>query len=169
VIEAQSRSLLETLAAERAIYETYLRFFRLVDTGQFARVGDECFTRDALIEYSIMPGPVQRFEGRDAFTDFLSAGTADPGQMVAHVAGQHLIEWDGDRPFLTGYATIWHWFRSSAWLGETRPADWTTVGLVEDEYECVDGRWLISRRTVSRVAGMVAVGLPPLLVGFRRG
>jgi hypothetical protein len=32
---------------------------------------------------------------------------------------------------------------------------------VEDEYENLDGQWLISRRTVSPIAGLTAVGEMP--------
>ena len=40
-------------------------------------------------------------------------------------------------------------------------ADWTGVGLVEDDVELEDGRWLISRRHVAPVAGLVAAGTWP--------
>lgn len=46
--------------------------------------------------------------------------------------------------------------------GDLRPADWTTIGLVEDDFGRFEGRWLIARRKVSPIAGLVAAGSPPL-------
>ncbi|MEW9553330.1 nuclear transport factor 2 family protein [Nonomuraea sp. NPDC050783] len=153
-------TLLATLAAEREIHQTFLRFFRLVDTRQYERLGEECFTPDALIEYHV-PAP-QRFNGRDEFTAFMLDGPRRRQQMVAHVLGQTAIEWDAGRPRVSAYATVWHWYRANAAQGDLRPADWTTIGLVEDDFEQYDGRWLIARRNVRPVAGLVAAGSPPL-------
>src|SRR4051812_13790546 len=108
---AQAQSLLETLAVEREVHATYLRFFRLVDSGELDRAAAECFTADAVVEYSILPGPSQHFDDPAAFVGFIGGMPDDDRQMVAHVAGQHLIEWEGEQPKLTGYATVWHWFR----------------------------------------------------------
>lgn len=154
-------SLLETLEAERAIYHTHFRFFRLTDTRRYEQIGRECFTPDAFIEYRIMPGPPQRFHGRDAFTAFMLAGRPHPGSAVAHVGGQSTIEWESGRPRLLAYATVWHWAATHTALGAHRPADWTTIGYIEDDYEQIDGRWLIARRRVSPVAGLVATGVAP--------
>ncbi|MBA2945605.1 nuclear transport factor 2 family protein [Streptomyces himalayensis] len=154
--------LLATIAAEREIYRTFYKFFRLVDTNQYEQLV-ECFTKDALIAYDVMPGPTQRFHGRDEFTAFMSAGR--PGKRertVAHVLGQTLIEWTDGRPHLQAYATVWHWSATRTVAGRHRPADWTVVGLVEDDFEQEDGRWLISRRYVAPVAGLVAAGNAPM-------
>ncbi|MEV4364137.1 nuclear transport factor 2 family protein [Nonomuraea sp. NPDC049625] len=83
-------------------------------------------------------------------------------QMVAHVLGQIAIEWDTGRPRVSAYATVWHWYQANPAQGDLRPADWTTIGLVEDDFEQYDGRWLIARRKVRPVAGLVATGSPPL-------
>lgn len=163
-----SLSTLEILEAEREIRQTYFRFFQLADRGDYARLGVECFAADADIEYTIMPGPPQRFAGRDAFTSFMLAGTGpavEGGPAVAHVAGMSSISWDGELPHLSGYATVWHWAATRTPGGFHRPADWTTIGRVEDDYALIDGRWLITRRRVSPAAGLVATGTAP---GFGR-
>jgi hypothetical protein len=156
-VTSHDRTLLATIEAERAIYRTFYR----IDTNQYERVGKECFTPDALIEYDVMPGPTQRFRGRDEFTAFMSAGPRTRERKVAHVIGQSVIEWYEGRPHLEAYATVWHWAASRTTSGQHRPADWTVVGLVEDDFEQVDGEWLISRRYVSPVAGLVATGRAP--------
>ena len=154
--------LLATIKAEREIHRTFYTFFRLVDTGRYRRLV-ECFTKDALIEYDVLPGPTQRFHGRDDFAAFMSAGRAGRHEpTVAHVVGQTLIEWTDGRPHLQAYVTVWHWSATRTADGRHRPADWTVVGLVEDDFEQEDGRWLISRRHVEPVAGLVAAGRGPV-------
>lgn len=154
--------LIATIAAEREIYRTFYTFFRLVDTGRYEQLVD-CFTKDALIEYDVMPGPTQRFHGRDEFTAFMSAGRPRRREpSVAHVLGQTFIEWTGNRPHLQAYATVWHWNTTRTPDGRPRPADWTVVGLAEDDFEQEDGRRLISRRHVAPVAGLVAAGTGPM-------
>ncbi|MGW4965643.1 hypothetical protein ACWEPL_51205 [Nonomuraea sp. NPDC004186] len=49
--------------------------------------------------------------------------------------------------------------------GDLRPADWTTIGLVEDDFGRFEGRWLIARRKVSPIAGLVAAGSPAAAAG----
>jgi hypothetical protein len=158
---SSSEDLLTALEAERAIYRTFFRFFRLMDTKQYELVG-ECFAPNAVIDYQVMPDTRQVFEGRDEFVDFVLSNTKQRIQMVAHVVGQHIVEWDSGRPRICAYATAWHWFTAKASDGDLRPADWATVGYVEDEFEQIDGDWLIARRAVAPVAGIVAVGAPPL-------
>ncbi|MGY2011469.1 nuclear transport factor 2 family protein [Nocardia gipuzkoensis] len=153
--------LLATIEAERAIYRTFYHFFRIADTGESERF-NECFTPDALIEYRIMPGPVVRFHGRDEFTSYMSRVPKSQRAMVAHVAGQATIEWTDDGPLLTAYATVWHWFTTRDSADSNRPADWTTIGLVQDKFEKYDGEWLISHRDVRPVAGRVAAGRGPI-------
>jgi hypothetical protein len=74
-----------------------------------------CFTADADIEYRIMPGPPQRFAGRDHFVAFMLAGLAAgrppadarlAGPAVAHTSAPPDIEWSSGAPRLTGHATV---------------------------------------------------------------
>ncbi|MFE6924354.1 nuclear transport factor 2 family protein [Nocardia sp. NPDC057663] len=154
-------NLLATIEAERAIFRTFYKFFRIADTQESERF-NECFTPDALIEYRIMPGPPVLFHGRDEFTDHMSRVPKSQRSLVAHVIGQATIEWNGDKPLLTAYATVWHWFSSTAATDVGRPADWVVIGLVQDEFEQYEGEWLISHRDVRHVAGRVAAGHGPL-------
>jgi len=153
--------LLAKIAAEREIHKTFHRFFRLTDLGEFEQVGVVCFTRDALIEYDVMPGPTQRFHGRDEFVAFMTAGARQREPRVAHVVGQTTIDWIDGVPHLEAYVTVWHWVATRTSDGRHRPADWTVVGLVQDRFAREDGRWLISRRYVAPVAGLVAAGRAP--------
>ncbi|MFF0546301.1 nuclear transport factor 2 family protein [Nocardia thailandica] len=148
--------LLETIAAERAIFRTFHEFFRIADTRESERFA-EVFTPDALIEYRIMPGPVVRFHGGEEFTTYMSRVPRELRAPVAHVVGQATIDWTDQGPLLTAYATVWHWFTTAA----DRPADWTVIGLVRDRFEQYEGRWLIAHRDVRPVAGRVAVGRSP--------
>ncbi|GAA1279040.1 hypothetical protein GCM10009609_48080 [Pseudonocardia aurantiaca] len=154
--------LLATIAAEREINKTFYRFFRLTDLNEFEEVGVTCFTRDALIEYDVMPGPRQRFHGRDEFVAFMTAGGPRREPRVAHVVGQSTIDWVDGVPHLEAYVTVWHWAATRTPSGLHRPADWTVVGLVQDQFAKEDGRWLISRRYVAPVAGLVAAGRAPM-------
>jgi hypothetical protein len=153
--------LLATLEVERAVWRTFVHFFRLVDSLQWERAVPECFTPDAVVEYHTTPdGTTLRAEGRAELEAFFDEGGKNT-QMLAHVVGQHTIEWREGHPHLTAYVTAWHWYNQHASQGEHRPADWTIIGLLEDDYELVDGRWLISRREVAPVGGLVATGRLP--------
>jgi hypothetical protein len=154
--------LTATLEAERGIRRTFFRFFRLMDTMEWERAGRECFATDAVLKNDALPGGMQlRSEGRTDITAALAAGQPVM-QMVAHVAGQSFVDCaEPGRPRLTAYVTAWHWFADRAREGELRPADWTIVTLVEDEYVPVEGEWLIERRTITPAAGMVAAGTLP--------
>lgn len=65
--------MIELLAAEREINANHFRFFEIADASEHERFV-ECFTPDAFIEYTIMPGPPQRFRSSQEFSDFMSAG-----------------------------------------------------------------------------------------------
>lgn len=155
---------LDRLEAERAILRTHFRFFQLTDVSEFELLGPQCFTRDARIEYRIMPGPPQRFAGRAEFVAFmLAAGRHHrrSGPTVAHTHAPPDIDWSGGQPRLTGSATVWHWAATRTSVGQPRPADWTIVGLVEDVYRQEEGRWLIADRLITPAAGLVALGGAP--------
>ncbi|MFF2395319.1 nuclear transport factor 2 family protein [Nocardia sp. NPDC058114] len=150
---------LERLEAEGEINRTFFRFFELVDSRSYELIAPECLAPDAQIEYRL-PAP-HSFSGRDEFTRYMVDRVAPRSQRVAHVLGQTVVEWRGDTPRLKARATVWHWYQQYADRGDLRPADWTTIGHVEDDFAFVDGRWLIARRLVTPVAGLVAAGSPP--------
>lgn len=152
------------LEAEREILRTFALFYRLLDTRQYERVAADCLTPDAEVEYHL---PVERrLRGRDEFTRYLLTEVAPRSEMAARVPGLAVVEWDdgGAEPRLAAYTTEWHWYTARAHHGDLRPADWTGIGLVEDTYRHQGDRWLIARRRVTPVAGLVAAGaLPPAL------
>ncbi|MBL7498122.1 nuclear transport factor 2 family protein [Frankia sp. CNm7] len=158
--EATTERRLARLEAERSILRTFARFFRLVDTREHERVAARCLTPDATLDCHVPA--FHRLRGHDEFTRHLLTVVAPRSQMVAHVPGLAVIDWDEDgQPSLSAYTTVWHWYTVNAHHGDLRPADWTTIGLVEDDYRLHDGRWLIAHRRVTPVAGLVAAGSPP--------
>jgi hypothetical protein len=157
-----NEDLLATLHAERAIWRSFVHFFRLVDTLQWERVTRECFTPDAIVEYHTSPdGALLRAHGHAELEAMFVERGKSTTQQLAHVVGQHVIEWEAERPHMTAYVTAWHWFNHHADRGPHRPADWTIIGHLDDDYELADGRWLIARRRVVPVGGLVAAGALP--------
>jgi len=149
----------ETLRAEREMYETYLDYFSLLDNKLSCERAGECFTEDTEVTYR-MKGPPLVFHGRADYVSWLKDAT-EAQEMTAHVTGQHRFEWANGKPRLIAYVTSWQWFTHTAHLGENRPADFVTIGYSEDDFEHVGGRWLIARRAVRPVAGLVAAGSLP--------
>jgi SnoaL-like domain len=160
-VTSKPESLLATLEAERSMHETFVRFFHLVDTRQWHRVASECFTPEGVLVYDALPaGTSQSLEGR-AGIDAFYGQNAGYFAGTAHVAGQWLVDWSGDRPRLTASVTAWHWFAAPPGAADARPADWTVVAVIDDDYDLVDGTWLISHRRVTPQGGPVAVGRLP--------
>ena len=152
-------ALFKTISAEREIYKTYLNYFFFLDTKTPCERAGECFTENTEITYH-MKGQPMTFHGRSNYIAFLKTATAGQ-EMTAHVVGQKLIRWSHGKPQLLTYVTSWQWFENTRNLGKDRPADFVTIGYSEDDFECVYGEWLISRRVVKPVAGLVAAGALP--------
>ncbi|MGW4369020.1 nuclear transport factor 2 family protein [Nocardia takedensis] len=154
---------LTRLEAEAEIKRTFFRFFELVDARDYERIAPECLAPDVEIEYHM---PTRHgFRGRAEFTAYMVDPDRPRSQRIAHILGLTVVEWHGDRPLLKSRATVWHWYPHHADKGDLRPADWTAVGHVEDEFALIEGRWLIARRVVTPIAGLVAAGsAPPGLV-----
>ena len=152
-------SFFATVLAERACWDTYLDYFTVLDTRQPCVQAVECFTPEARIEYHMKGAPLV-FQGRAEYLGFLEQATAAQ-QMTAHVVGQHRFRWSDGRPRLLSHVTSWQWFVVNADRGDLRPAEFTTIGYCEDDFEYIQGRWLIARRIVKPAAGLVAVGAPP--------
>lgn len=149
----------ETMKVERQCWETYLAYFEILDQRKSCDLAGACFTDDAEIAYH-MKGPPLIFHTRSDYVAFLEVATAAQ-EMTAHVVGQARFEWSSGKPRLISYITSWQWFSINAARGDLRPAEFVTIGYSEDDFECVDGKWLISRRHVRPAAGLVAVGAPP--------
>jgi SnoaL-like domain len=75
--------------AERAVYRTFFSYLRLVDTLQWHRVAQECFTPDAEITCDLGTGRLV-VAGYDE-VNALYLASKDRYEHV-HVAGQTLIE-----------------------------------------------------------------------------
>lgn len=158
-----AKSFFETLKVERACWDTYLDYFDLLDRKMPCKDAAACFTEDAKIEYH-MKGQPMVFNGRPNYLSFLEKATAAQ-EMTAHVVGQHRFVWSNSKPKLLSHVTSWQWFTVNAHRGDLRPAEFTTIGYSEDDFEYVASKWLIARRVVRPVAGLVAVGAPPPPLG----
>ena len=153
---------LATLQAERAIYRTFCNYLFFVDRDkQYERACIECFKSDAKITYHMASGSALIFHGRNEFLDYLESHARPTTQMSAHVLGQSRIHWINGKPRISAYITAWHWLSANEEAGDLRPADRTTIGFAEDDFENVEGNWLISRRSVKPAAGLVAAGSAP--------
>ncbi|MFD2416474.1 nuclear transport factor 2 family protein [Amycolatopsis pigmentata] len=152
-------SFFETLKAERECWDTYLYYFDIIDKKKPAELAGRCFTKDADIAYDMKGMPLV-FHGRSEYAAFLEQAMAAQ-EMTAHVVGQHRFVWTDGKPRLLTSVTSWQWFVVNEHLGDTRPAEFVTIGYSEDDFDYVDGTWLIGRRIVRPAAGLVAIGAPP--------
>jgi hypothetical protein len=149
----------ETLKAERECWKVYLAYFYATDHTGSAKDAAACFTENTQVRYS-MRGSEQLFNGREEYHVFLGKSLA-AYQMVSHVVGQQDFTWSNGTPRLTTNVISWQWFKTKADAGDLRPADFATIGHAEDEFEFVNGKWLISKRLVRPAAGITAIGIPP--------
>src|SRR5580765_6381969 len=95
-------ALRRRIDGEHAIQRRFALFSRLGDTLQWSRIPDEVFTADAVLEHDGMDGSVQLYEGHDAIAAFYREA-ADLTEMVAHVAGQVIVDWDDVAPTASAY------------------------------------------------------------------
>ena len=152
-------TFLETVRAERACWKTYLEYFDILDRREPPHFAAECFTENARIAYDMKGSPLV-FCSRAEYADFLIEATA-AHEMTAHVVGQHLFVWSDGKPRLFSYVTSWQWFVANSSAGTNRPADFVTIGRAQDDFEFIEGKWLISSRIVAPVAGLTAIGVAP--------
>jgi len=153
---SNAESFFRTVKAERECLVTYLRYFEIVDRRLPCEQAAECFTKDTNIEYH-MKGAPMKFRGRSEYAVFMRKAVAAQ-EMSAHFVGQTRFVWTSGAPRLFSYVTSWQWFIANADDGDLRPADFATIGYSEDDFECVEGQWLISNRVVKPVAGLTVVG-----------
>ena len=161
ILDTRGTSLKSEIA-ERAIYQTFCDYLTFVDNGQDYPRAVRSFSEDASIEYHMNGGAPLTFNGRENFLSYLEGQPSNLHfESCVHVVGQVAIQWTDRTPKLSAYVTAWHWFSQNKHLGKARPADWPTIGFVEDEFQFRDRRWLISRRVLRPAAGLVATGSPP--------
>jgi hypothetical protein len=139
-----TNNFLETLRVERKCWETFLRYFDVLDKGEPSNLAAECFTLDANVTYEMKGSPLV-MESRADYAKFLETATAAQ-EMAVHFVGQHIFEWREGTPYLRSNVMSWQWFTKNADAGVLRPADFATIGHAIDEFREVDGRWLISKR-----------------------
>lgn len=127
--------------AHEAIRRLKYAYFRLLDTKQFAELG-ELLTEDATTAYE---SGSHAQSGRAAIVEFLSSSLGDPGIVHVHNGHHPEIEVHAD-----GTA-------SGTWYLEDRviiPAADLVIGgtaLYDDRYVLVDGEWKIRHTGYRRI------------------
>ena len=130
------------LAEIEEIKQLKARYFRLMDTKQWAAWGEQ-LTDDCVLEYADRP-PI-RVEGREAVVDFVR-GALDEAVSV-HQGLMPEIE-------LTGPTTargFWAMADVVEWTGDRRGNSLQGFGHYEDEYAKEDGRWRVRRMRITRL------------------
>ena len=149
-------SMVRTLQAERACWQTFLDYFAVVDGRKSYLLATECFTEDAEIAYGMRSAPLE-FHGREAYAAFMK-DAVKIHEMTAHLVGQHQFVWTGGTPRLFAHVTSWQWFAAKSGNGPTRPADFVTIAHAEDSFCKVGDKWLISHRVVRPAVSGAAIG-----------
>ena len=151
-------SMSATLAAERAIHKTFCDYLFFIDNRAFEQAA-ACFTHDTTVTYQMVDGPPIVTRGREKYCASLQGITEGRTiQMTAHVLGQYVMTWEAGKAKVEAYVSSWQWYGINEHLGDLRPADFSTIGHSQDEFEYVDGHWLIASRSVRPVAGLTATG-----------
>jgi hypothetical protein len=132
-----------------AIKKLKARYFRLMDTQQWAQFGD-VFTRDA-----VMGGGDQQVTGRSAIVEFIAS--ACDGVRSAHQGFLPEIEL-----LETGQASgVWAMSDYFEVRGTEPPVGFQGFGHYEDRYALEDGAWRISASRLTRIKIIpLAGGLP---------
>ena len=127
--------------ATESIRRLKYAYFRLLDTKQFAELG-ELFVEDATTAYE---SGTRCQQGRPAIVEFLTTSLGDPG--IVHLHNGHHPEIDVDG----------HGRASGTWYLEDKviiPAfDLVIQGsaLYDDTYVLVDGKWRIKHTGYTRI------------------
>lgn len=151
-------TMVATINAERACWETYLDYFAVVDGRRPYLEAAACFTENAVISYGMRSAPLE-FHGREAYATFMK-DAVKVHEITAHVVGQHRFRWTDGTPRLFTHVMSWQWFAVWAERGP-RPADFVTIAHAEDDFQLVGDRWLICNRTVRPATGGAAIGARP--------
>lgn len=131
-LRAGVRELKDTMEIERVKYN-YWDFVDHKDWEGLRGILTEDFHWDS----TTLNGAV--WDGRDDYVDLgISKFQSDPNYHACHVGLQHWIEFD-DETHAHGEWSL----RDDMWNGAFRPADVQGRGKYWDEYEKVDGVWLL--------------------------
>jgi hypothetical protein len=133
---SRTESILEDLAAERAITRVLAEYFRGVDRGDLA-LARGCFHDDAIDDHGIYHGPIDGL--------FALAGDARPPydtmRSTVHYLCNVMIDRRGDVAAVESYAIAYHGLEID---GE--PQDELVGGRYLDRFERRDGVWKIAHR-----------------------
>jgi hypothetical protein len=155
----------DELIARREIEDVLLRYYRGIDRMDWPLV-ESCFHPDAHADFSGFG-----FGGdRSEFLAFLQApGTLPAFVRTMHLAGNMLVEVDGDVAHSETYCIAHHQGTPDHAWGESFALNWLRYC---DRLERRDGRWAIARRVVvvewgAKVALEEWMTFPPESLGTR--
>lgn len=130
-----------------AIQQLKSEYAFAVDEKRFDDLMD-LFTDDIVVDGSVTSGAVWRGkdEVRAGYSQFTGPiGAVDASAGIAHLAINSLVKVDGDTATGKFYFVPAHW----GWDPEERGVGFHGVGLYEDEYVRIEGRWRIRRVDIS--------------------
>jgi hypothetical protein len=127
--------------ATEAIRRLKYAYFRLLDTKQFAELG-ELFVEDGTTAYE---GGTHRQHGREAIVDFLTTSLGDPAIVHLHNGHHPEIEIHSD-----GTATG-TWYLEDKVLIPAYDLVIEGTALYDDTYVLVDGEWRIKHTGYQRI------------------
>jgi ketosteroid isomerase-like protein len=153
----------DQLSDESDIRKVLSRYCQQVDARDPALVASAVFTEDAIDDHG-RPDPPQ---GRAAIEAMLRRAF-EHLEATAHMTSNSDIEVNGDSAHARTYVTAWHWMKSSAHLGLTRPADFVVVAVYNDDFRREPEGWRIAHRRLEPLGpGGVGSGvLPEAFRGF---
>jgi ketosteroid isomerase-like protein len=153
----------EQLADESEIRRVLSRYCQHLDAREPALAVRAVFTEDAVDDHGRPDVP----RGRAAI-EAMFTRAYEHLEATAHMVSHSDIEVHGDAAHARTYVTAWHWLKSSAQLGQTRPADFVLVAVYNDDFRREPEGWRIAHRRLEPLGpGGVGSGvLPEAFRGF---
>ncbi len=125
---------LDELLAEREIYRQLVRFARAMDACDWKAFGTLC-TEDIESDFGLGAQT-----GRDVMVEHMRR-YLDVCGPTQHMLGNVLIDVTGDLAHSEAYVADMH-----LGAGEKNDLTFRTLGIYNDDWKKVDGRWLMCRR-----------------------
>lgn len=108
---------METLSTREQIIEVATKLFVFTDNMQWDKIQKEVFTKDVFFDMSSLGGPKNLLPAKQ-ICEMWAEGFKDL-DAVNHLAGNYLVDIDGDSAKVFAYATASH-FKKTATQGNTR-------------------------------------------------
>jgi len=144
----------------QVIANALARYCHLIDSGRVARLFEEIFAPDAVLDYG---GEPLRDPAAQRALFSIADGRDD---VTAHFIGSIAIEGHGAGARSVCYFQSWRWEPECAIFGRIRAADMVGIGQYIDEWKQTDRGWRIAHRRLEPVGGgPLALGRPLEVVG----